>query len=335
MRVVAAVASAAVAATGDWTHICALFDNQFDNYDQLEDLKCGAQWGGCVNETHIPMHSIFSRVDNRANLTGVLQGDGCVLYVQQFSDQQPTNVYRQKLYVIRPDLSMDILGFVNTTAVLGAWRHPELLDGIAAPAVYDIKGCGLHWRWDAAANMFKGQTGDSCHYTLDGKNYTIYDDNTLSDSFITIHEQWHPPRPDTNKVLPDRLYRWRHAEPQFYQGFVFVVDPDNTTAGVVASNVTLVNDGQTHRVEVGNTAWFIELAVCHYGGDHTGAEVLKLAAYREGHHQAIAYAWGQPGAPNLGLTYRDPTGTVVLVQSEFKLSGDSPVARDEGTVTLV
>lgn len=328
-------------AEAEWQKLCKMFDGEFDNYDQIEDLSCRPQFGGCTGEEHGPLHSTFRRVDNKANLTGVLTGDGCVLYVEQYQELDPKAIYRQKLYVIAPDLTMSLWGFANPDAVKGADRHPELLDGISSPLVYDLKGCEVMWRWDDAADMFKGQTKpDTCTLVLNGTKYTITDDNTLSDNFITIHEHWTPTPsfPGTNKKIADKLYRWREASQQVYNGFVYASNPKNTSQGLFKSNITLLNNGQIQRIPVGDMAWYVEVAVCHYSlnetaQDHAGAEVLKLAVYYEGGKQAMTYAWVHPGTASVGLTYRDVTATNVLFQSEFKLV--NPTAEPSSQLAFV
>jgi hypothetical protein len=319
-----------VQAEKDWRKLCALFDGEFDNYDQLEDLSCAPQFGGCSGEKHTPLHSVFRRVDDKANLTGVLPGDGCVLYVEQYTDRVPSHVYRQKLYVVHPNLTMNLWGFANPQSVLGADRQPQLLDGIAPPMVYDLRGCELQWSWNASAAMFQGTTDpQSCSLTINGTKHVITDDNTLSENFITIHEHWTPAIPGTNSKLPDKLYRWRQATQQSYTGFIYAANPQNMSQAGFLSNIALLNNGQFHKLHTGDAGWFVEVAVCHYSvnetaADHSGAEVLKLAIYREGAHQAMTYAFVTPGAPSVGLTYRDITSTNVLVQAEFKLISDAP-----------
>jgi len=332
MRIVVFLLAALVghAVGTDWKKLCAMFDHEFDNYDQLEDLHCGAPWGGCLNESHKPLHSIFKRVDDKANLTGVLQGDGCVLYVEQFQAQDPANVYRQKLYVISPDFSMSLWGFANPGAVLGAYKNPALLDGLAYPQVYDLRGCEVQWHWDGPSKMFKGQTDrTSCSLNVNGTKHTITDDNTLSDNFVTIHEHWNPPLPGTNRKLPEILYKWRTATQAHYRGFFYAVNPANTSQSVTVGNVSLFNVGQVKEIVVGDMSWYLELAVCHYNADHTGAEVLKLAVYRKGFGEAMTYTWAHPGAPSLGLTYRDITASQVIVQTEFNYVDSESAARGE------
>lgn len=294
---------------------------EFDNYDQLEALTLAHA------EHHQKLHSIFSRVQLDAFSKNVL-------YVQQSTGGDPTDIYRQRLYVLHPGSSdddairMDIWKFQAPSKYIDANKHPYKLAGLSPQSseVAMLSGCSVYWTWDAAHQVFNGTTTDQCtvqgqDFPLPGNHtYLITDTNVLTASQVWIHEEWylfdnhtHGPKV-LGKKIPDQLTQ--SAPIRKFNGWIAVQNPNEVSGYSVMRNITLYNSGQTVRlVDSKNHSlpWTIELAECSYSDQPP--PILKIAIYKDGEStlpgNASEYAWASPGATEVGINLR-------YIQGAFK-----------------
>ncbi len=140
------------------------------------------------DERHERIHSVFRPVE----LTAF--GDH-VFYVEQFQDGDPSDVYRQRIYVFQADENEDAIRLRihspdDTDALVGAYRDPSLLEGLTPEAAPAREGCDVFWK--RQANQFIGYMKEgACRFESRrlGKEIIISDDLVLTENEIWISDR--------------------------------------------------------------------------------------------------------------------------------------------------
>ena len=134
------------------------------------------------------IHSIFAPVDLPAF------GEH-VFYVEQYSDNDPAKVYRQRIYVFTPDPEEGAVRLVihtpnDAAKYLGAYRDPSKLEGLTPEAASTTPGCEVWWK--KRANQFVGYMKEgACQIDSArlGKRIVITDNLVLTENEIWINDQ--------------------------------------------------------------------------------------------------------------------------------------------------
>jgi hypothetical protein len=137
---------------------------------------------------HERIHSIFRPVD--------LPAFGKhVFYVEQFSDGDPSKIYRQRIYAFSADegeeaIRLRIYTPKNPGVIAGAWRDPAKLTTLKLKDATTLPGCDVFWR--RQANQFLGSIPDGgCKVRSErlGEEIVIDDDLVLTPDEIWIADR--------------------------------------------------------------------------------------------------------------------------------------------------
>lgn len=173
----------------DFKLLLEWFPGRYDNELQVfwePDL------GVAEDERHERIHSIFKPVSLPAF------GDH-VFYVEQYSDGDPSKIYRQRLYVFTPDVESDAIRLKIFTAksperIVGAARDPSKLLRLKPADATATPGCDVFWR--RQANQFIGSMKDgACRVQSKrfGGEIVISDDLVLTPDEIWISDRANTP----------------------------------------------------------------------------------------------------------------------------------------------
>ena len=126
----------------DFTRFLEWFPGEYDNMEQVyfnENLNIPD------DERHGRIHHFFVPVD-------LPNFPGKTFYVEQYQNDDPTDVYRQRIYSFVPDyeenaIRLDIYIPKDADAILGAQYDPSKLDGLKPSGFTTYPGCEVYWRF--------------------------------------------------------------------------------------------------------------------------------------------------------------------------------------------
>ena len=181
-----APAADAGAAARDLPGFLALFEGEFDNFQQVFQEKEAK-----ATELHEHIHSVFKKVD--------LPALGAhVFYVEQYMDGDPAKTYRQRLYTFSVNqtegaIELKIWSLPDEKAAKGAHLDPSKLAGINAINAKPMPaGCEVYWTREGASDRFLGSMKkDACRIASarSGKTIIVSDDLVLDRDQIWIRDQ--------------------------------------------------------------------------------------------------------------------------------------------------
>lgn len=126
-------------------YLVAIWPGDYDNREQLGfDASVGKK--DMDSGGHLRVHSQIRRVEVPA------LGD-YVLYVEEYKNNDPTSIFRQRLYVLSADeeekaIRLKLMFFKDGKSLLGAHENPSLLKALDSNAVSSLKGCDVFIRRD-------------------------------------------------------------------------------------------------------------------------------------------------------------------------------------------
>ncbi|MCC5869516.1 MAG: chromophore lyase CpcT/CpeT [Gammaproteobacteria bacterium] len=169
----------------DLAELLEWFEGRFDNDREVFFAEAA---GVPVDARNGRIHSIFRRVDLPAF------GEH-VFYVEQYSGNDPTAIYRQRIYVFVADaeanaIRLDIHAPLDAAALAGAWREPSKLAGLTPEQARAFPGCEVYWR--RRENQFVGETRrGACRVESrqSGRLLVIEDDLVLTPEAIWIRDR--------------------------------------------------------------------------------------------------------------------------------------------------
>jgi len=282
----------------DFERMMRLFPGRYDNQEQVyfnenldiaEDLR------------HERIHHIFTPVDLDAF-------SGRLFYVEQYQNDDPKNVYRQRLYEFKPDFTENAIRLTihipkDAKAILGAHEDVSKLDGLSPSDFTTYAGCDVFWT--AELDHFRGVTKTgACRVKSErsGKTLIIDDDLQLSDTGLWVRD---------SAVDEDGNYVYGHKGNIHHKNlrarmFSCWVSPQKADGGYgFYNNLTLHDqggriwvDGEDHErmgLKMRNVVW------------PTGRNrnSLVLYAYRgDDEETAISYAWTSPDADRIAINLR-------------------------------
>ena len=169
----------------DFNRLIKWFPGRYDNMEQVyfEDNLDVPE-----SDRHGRIHHIFTPVD-------LPEFPGTVFYVEQYEDNDPAKVYRQRIYSFEPDYienanKLTIYVPKDAEAILGAYKDTSKLDGLRPSDFTHYPGCEVYWRY--GNEHFHGTMKEgACHIQSkrSGKTIILKDDLQLSKSAIWIRDE--------------------------------------------------------------------------------------------------------------------------------------------------
>jgi len=272
-------------------------------YDNQEQVYFEEELGIPEDERHERIHHTFARVDLPAF------GE-YVFYIQQYINDDPEQIYRQRIYVFTADYEEDAIRLAihtpnDVASLVDAHLYPSKLGGLTPADTRNMPGCDVFWKKRAAE--FDGQMkAGACSFMSQrmGKRIVIDDDLVLSKDQIWISDRAEDE--DGNYVFGNkagihhknikarRFECWIAARHRDEENWTFKQNLEIWDQGGRIWIDTDENDPQTIGVKMRNVRW------------PTGEnrDSLVLYAHRKGEDQAVSYAWGEPTATRLAMNLR-------------------------------
>lgn len=282
----------------DFTRMMNWFPGRYDNQEQVyfED-SLGVEEG----LRHERIHHIFAPVT-------LDSFPGTTFYVEQYQNDDPSDIYRQRIYSFEPDFKENAIRLTiyvpkDATALVGAHEDTAKLAGLSPDDFTTYPGCEVYWRYQAShyhGTMKPGACRIESQRT--GKTLIVDDDLQLTQKEIWIrdaatdadgnyvfgntagvHHKNHKARMFSCWVSPKK----HDDEYGFYPkirlhdqgGFVWLDSEDHERVGLKMRNV-----------------------VWPYGNNRAS---LVLYAYRgDNEDKAASYAWTEYDGERIGINLR-------------------------------
>ena len=272
-------------------------------YDNQEQVYFEKALDVPEDERHERIHHTFAPVDLPAF------GEH-VFYVQQYLDDDPSKIYRQRIYVFTADYEENAIRLAIHTpndveSLVDAHLDPAKLEGLTPEQTRNMPGCDVFWRKRAAE--FDGQMKPgACNFVSQrsGKRIIIDDDLILTKDEIWISDRAEDE--DGNYVFGNkagiphknikarRFECWVAALERDGESWTFKQGLEIWDQGGTATVVTDEDDPQTIRIKLRNVRWPT--------GPNRNSFVLY--AYKGDSDRAESYVWGEPTAERLALNLR-------------------------------
>ncbi|MGI9225867.1 MAG: chromophore lyase CpcT/CpeT [Woeseiaceae bacterium] len=282
-------------------------------YDNQEQVYFEEEQGVPEDERHERIHHTFAQVDLPAF------GDN-VFYVQQYLDDDPEKIYRQRIYVFTADYEENAIRLAihtphDVAALVDAHLDPSKLVGLTPEQTRNLPGCDVFWTKRAAE--FDGQMKPrACSFVSQrsGKRIIIDDDLVLSKDEIWISDRAEDE--DGNYVFGNkagishvnikarRFECWVAALEQDGESWTFKQDLEVWDQGGTAVIETEEDEPQTVRIKMRNVRW--------PAGNNRNS--LVLYAYKGDSERAESYVWGEPTAKRLAMNLRWMQASCSLAQ---------------------
>ena len=271
-------------------------------YDNQEQVYFEAEQGVDEALRHERIHHVFEPVELPAF------GDH-VFYVQQHLNDDPAQIYRQRIYSFRPDYEEGAIRLTiyipnDATALVDAHLDVTKLSGLTPEQTRVLPGCDVFWR--RQENHFVGyMEPDACSYvsTESGQRIIFNDDLLLTEEALWISDRaedeegnrvfGHPTGVPHKNRKARRFECWmtgmqRDGEWTFRRGLEIY-----DQGGMVWLNTDEANPQQVG-IKMRNVRW-------PYGNNRPS---LVLYAYRPNEDRAVSYAWADPSAQRIGINLR-------------------------------
>lgn len=272
-------------------------------YDNQEQVYFEVEQGVPEDMRHERIHHTFAKVDLPAF------GEN-VFYVQQYLDDDPAKIYRQRIYVFTTDYVENAIRLAiytpnDVASLVDAHLDPSKLESLTPADAVNRPGCDVFWKKRAAE--FDGQMKPgACSFVSkrSGKRIIIDDDLILTDSEIWISDRAEDE--DGNYVFGNkegishvnvkarRFDCWIAALEQNGEDWTFKRDLEMWDQGGTIWIETEEDKPQKIGIKMRNVRW--------PSGDNRNS--LVLYAYRGDEERAASYVWGEPTAERLAMNLR-------------------------------
>lgn len=278
-------------------YLMEIWPGDYDNREQLQfDFDIGKRT--FEEGAHLRVHSQIRRVDLPAF------GE-YVLYVEEYRDNDPANIFRQRLYEIVPDseegaIRVRLHFFKSGEQWLGAHNDPSKLNGLTPDDTIPLDGCDLFLKRDV--NSIAGGMKDKTCILGEGddKRYSEYQVRVSEDAY------WFRDRTvsaKTGAVVEGMAdYSWHQLERARW--FRCMVDFPYEDGGRPINTVDYVrihDQGGTYPFTYrdGRDMVFTFRNNWSYGMQR---ETLVIVI-QEGDEMGptLVYAWGEPGSDRIGV----------------------------------
>lgn len=114
-------------------------------YDNIEQVYFEENLGIERDQRHGRTHHIFTRVN-------LPEFPGETFYIEQYRNNDPGDVYRQRIYSFEPDFDENAIRLViyipkDADAILGAHANPGKLKDLTPDDFIIYPGCQVYWRY--------------------------------------------------------------------------------------------------------------------------------------------------------------------------------------------
>lgn len=283
----------------DFALMMAWFPGVYDNQEQVyfEDEQ---NLAGTLR--HSRVHTVLEPVDLPRFGTHVF-------YLQQYVNDDPAQINRQRLYVLNADyernaVRMQIYTFDAPELLLDAHLNPTQLAQLTMDQVQRVSGCDVLWR--RKANQFLGETQrHGCTNTLaKGAGHAAINHYfLLTEDALWISDQ----APDENdNAVADHLagVPFKHRKARQFECWMTATQRDGGRTfrrgltlhdqGGMIWITTEEENAQQVGIKLRNVRW-------PYGRNRPS---LVLYAHKPDQDRAVSYAWADPGAQRIGINLR-------------------------------
>lgn len=272
-------------------------------YDNQEQVYFEKEQGVPEDLRHERIHHTFARVDLPAF------GEN-VFYVQQYLDDDPAKIYRQRIYVFTADYDENAIRLAihtprDVASLVDAHLDPTKLDGLEPGDTTHMPGCDVYWRKRAAE--FDGQMKPkACSFVSkrSGKRIIIDDDLILTKDEIWISDRAEDEDGNyvfgnkegiSHKNLKARPFTcWIAALERDEESWTFKNDLEIWDQGGTIWIETEEDDPQRVGIKLRNVRW----------PTGNNRDSFVLYAYRGDAERAESYVWGEPTAERLAMNLR-------------------------------
>ena len=283
----------------DFLTMMAWFPGVYDNQEQVY-FEAEQEVDEALR--HERIHHVFEPVELPAF------GEH-VFYVQQHLNDDPAQIYRQRIYTFQPDYDEGAIRLTihipnDVASLVDAHLDLTKLLGLSAEKTRVLPGCDVFWR--RQANHFVGyMQPNACSYVLSesGKRIIFNDDLLLTEDALWISDRaedeegnrvfGHPTGVPHKNRKARRFECWmtamqRDGEWTFRRGLEIY------DQGGMVWLETEEQPPEKVGIKMRNVRW-------PYGNNRPS---LVLYAYRSDEDRAVSYAWADPSAQRIGINLR-------------------------------
>ena len=283
----------------DFQTMMAWFPGVYDNQEQVY-FEAEQEVDEALR--HERIHHVFEPVDLPAF------GEH-VFYVQQHLNDDPAQIYRQRIYAFRPDHEEGAIRLTihipnDVASLVDAHIDPAKLSDLSPEQTRVLQGCDVFWR--RQANHFVGyMTPNACSYVSSesGKRIIFNDDLLLTEEALWIIDRaqdeegnrvfGHPTGVPHKNRKARRFECWMTAKQRDGE-WTFRRGLEIYDQGGMAWLKTEEEAPQQVGIKMRNVRW-------PYGNNRPS---LVLYAYRPNEDRAVSYAWADPSAQRIGINLR-------------------------------
>ena len=154
---------------------------EFDNNYQVEEERSVKK---PAELSHIRLHSIFAPVS-------LPEIGSRVLYVKQYMNDDPNQIYRERIYSIEArgqEICLRIWR-PGTQVIRDMHLNEEVLDALDCKGLDEMKSCEVYWTFSEESG-FRGSVRPGARFLSErsGKEMTIYGELTLTDYQLDLGE---------------------------------------------------------------------------------------------------------------------------------------------------
>ncbi len=283
----------------DFNRLMEWFPGRYDNQEQVyfnDNLDVPE------DERHGRVHHIFAPVD-------MPSFPGESFYIEQYQNNDPTDVYRQRIYSFEPDFEENAIKMViyipkDSKPLLGAYKDPSKLEGLKPSDFTIYPGCEIYWRYQN--NHFVGvsqEAGCRVKSQRSGKTLIIKDNIQLSKDSIWIKDT--ATDEEGNYVYGNKA--GIHHKNNRAATFNCWVAPQKKDGSYGFLNGLEAHD-QGGWIYIPATKDYDKIAfrmrnVNWPSGNNRPSRVL-YAYQGDDQEKAVSYAWTSPDEPRIGMNLR-------------------------------
>jgi hypothetical protein len=164
----------------DLAYVMQLWQGNFDNREQVQ-FDADAGKNDMAGGGHLRVHSAIRKVE-------LPRFGAHVLYVEEYKNNDPTSIFRQRLYVLDVDkteraIRVTMHFFKDRKAWLGAHENPAIIKDLTPDDTQVLPGCEVYLRRDVGAFQ-GGMKTKTCVFGAEGKKrYSDYQVRLEADAY--------------------------------------------------------------------------------------------------------------------------------------------------------
>ena len=271
-------------------------------YDNQEQVYFEGEQDVADTLRHVRVHTVLTPVN-------LPQLGAHVFYLQQYVNDDPAQVNRQRLYVLSPDyernvVAMQIYSFNDAELLADAHVGPTQLAQLTTDQLHTMPGCEVLWR--RTANQFLGLTQRQACTSMptEGAEHTAINHHfLLTEDALWISDQAHHETDNAVAGHADRV-PFKHRKARQFECWMTATQRDGDST--FRRGLTVHDQGgmiwleteedapQQVGIKLRNVRW-------PYGRNRPS---LVLYAHKPDQDKAVSYAWADPSAQRIGINLR-------------------------------